>query len=102
VRRPRWNFGTRLAATTAGVMLLIYLAVGMTYELPRLWTAFLPPLLLGLSIDQPLLRRRADHATLRRALLTIVMANLAFTAFHWTVFDTREAEFRLFSERYFN
>ena len=102
LRRPHWNFGTRLAACTAAVMLIIYFAIGMTYELPRLWVAFLPTLLLGLAIDQPLLRVRADHARLRRALLAILLAHLTFTALHWTVFDTREAEFRLFSKRYFN
>ena len=60
LRRRRLNLGTRLALCTIAVMLFIYFVVGVTYELPRLWVAFLPPLMLGLCIDRPLLRGKAD------------------------------------------
>jgi hypothetical protein len=102
IRRRRMNFGTRLAFCTVAVMLFIYVAMGVTYELPRLWIAFLPTLVLGLAIDRPLFRGRGEHPRVAQALALIVAFQILFTAFHWTLFDAREAEFRLMSRRYYN
>jgi hypothetical protein len=102
IRRRRLNFGTRLFLCTLIVMLLTYFAIGMTYELPRLWVAFLPPLTLGLAIDFPLLRGRADHRYVARVLMLIVLTQMIYTTFHWTVFDVRETEYRLISKRFYH
>lgn len=102
LRRRRLNLGSRLALCTAGIMLLIYFGMGVTYELPRLWVAFLPTLLLGLALDSPLLRSRGFHRRIAQALVLIVCVQMVFTAFHWTLFDAREAEYRLLTQRYFD
>jgi hypothetical protein len=98
-RRPwrRMNLGTRLTLCTLVVMLLIYVVMGVTYELPRLWVAFLPTLFLGLAIDRPMLRAtpRGEHPRVAQALALIVMVHVVFTAMHWTLFDARESEYRL-------
>jgi hypothetical protein len=85
-------------------MLFIYFVLGMTYELPRLWVAFLPPLLLGLCIDRPLLRGSAsvERPRVAAALMLIVLTQVAFAAMHWTLFDVREVEYRLTSQRYYH
>jgi hypothetical protein len=102
LRRRRLNFGTRLALCTAITMAFIYLVLGVTYELPRLWVAFLPPLTLGLAIDWPLLRGKPhEHPRVARALLLVVFVQIFFTAFHWTFFDAREAEYRLSTQRFY-
>jgi hypothetical protein len=100
--RRRLNFGTRLALCTIAVMLLIYVVMGVTYELPRLWVAFLPPLALGLMIDRPMLRGCGVHPRIAKALALIVFVHFAYTAMHWTLFDARESEYRLSSQRYYN
>jgi hypothetical protein len=98
------NLGTKLAICTVVVMLFIYIVLGVTYELPRLWVAFLPPLLLGLCIDRPLLRGNAKTIRPRLAmpLMLIILTQVSFTALHWTLFDVRESEYRLISQRYYN
>jgi hypothetical protein len=101
LRRIRWGFGTRLAIVTLAVMALIYGPLGVTYELPRLWVAFLPPLVLGLAIDLPLLRARGTSSRAAVALALIVGAHVAFTALHWTMFDARESENRLMTGRFY-
>ena len=103
LRRPPWrrmNFGTRLTICTIVIMLLIYVAMGVTYELPRLWVAFLPTLLLGLAIDRPLLR--AARPRVAKALALIVFVHVVFTTMHWTLFDARESEYRLSSGKYYH
>jgi hypothetical protein len=102
VRRWRINFGIRLFLCTLAVMLITYFAVGMTYELPRLWVAFLPPLTLGLAIDFPLLRARGQHPHVARVLMLIVLTQMIYTTFHWTLFDVRETEYRLTTQHYYN
>ena len=103
LRRPRLDFGTRLVLCTAATMALIYFALGVTYELPRLWVAFLPPLTLGFAIDWSLLRGKpAEHPRLARVLMLIVAVQIFFTAFHWTFFDAREAEYRLSTRRFYH
>jgi len=101
LRRLRLMFGTRLAICTVTVMVLIYFVIGLTYELPRLWVAFLPPLTLGLAIDRPLLHARRDHPRATNALLAIVLTQVIFTSLHWTIFDARESEFRITSGRFY-
>jgi hypothetical protein len=107
LRRPPWrrmNFGTRLTTCTIAVMLLIYVVMGVTYELPRLWVAFLPTLLLGLAIDRPLLRAtpHAVHRRVAQALALIVIVHVVFTTMHWTLFDARESEYRLSTGKYYH
>ena len=83
-------------------MLFIYFVLGMTYELPRLCLAFLPALLLGLCIDRPVIRHSAaGHKRVVTALMLIVFSQVAFTALHWTLFDAREVEYRLISQRFY-
>jgi hypothetical protein len=101
-RRFRLNFGTRLAICTLAVMLLIYGPLGVTYELPRLWIAFLPTLTLGVAVASPLLRGRGFHKRAAVALVLIVGVQLVFTALHWTLLDAREAEYRLITNRFYN
>jgi hypothetical protein len=102
LRRPQLNFGTRLATVTAGVMLVVYGPLGVTYELPRLWIAFLPPLMLGFAMSAPLLRGRGTHARPAQALALIVGVQVGFTALHWTLFDARESEERLMNQRFYH
>jgi hypothetical protein len=102
LRRRQMNFGVRLTLCTAAVMLLIYGPLGVTYELPRLWIAFLPTLTLGLAVASPLLRGRGFHKRVAAALVLIVGVQLLFTAIHWTLLDAREAEFRLMSNRFYD
>jgi len=102
IRPWRMNFGTRFFLSTLFVMLFTYFAIGMTYELPRLWVAFLPLLTLGLAIDFPLLRARGNHPRVAQVLMLIVLTQMIYTTFHWTLFDVRETEFRLVSKRYYH
>jgi hypothetical protein len=102
IRRRRLGFGARIALCTAAIMLLTYGPFGMTYELPRLWIAFLPPLVLGLAIDHPMLCGRFLPLRAVQALVLIAAVQIGFTALHWTIFDAREVEYRLSTERLFN
>ena len=102
-RRRSLGFGAKLTLCTLVVMAVIYGPLGLTYELPRLWVAFLPLLALGPAIDLPLLRAGyAPHARAVRALVLITALQLVFTTLHWTLFDVRESEFRLSSNRFYN
>jgi hypothetical protein len=102
LRRRQMSFGVRLTICTAAVMLLIYGPLGVTYELPRLWIAFLPTLTLGLAVASPLLRGRGFRKRAALAMVLIVGVQLLFTAMHWTLLDAREAEFRLMSNRFYD
>lgn len=101
LRRPRLTFGARLAICSIAVMLFIYFVVGLTYELPRLWVAFLSPLTLGLAIDWPILKGRGEHPRATKVLMAIVLTQVVFTALHWTIFDVRETEYRLTTGRFY-
>ena len=92
------RFGFRLTISTLLVMAVSYVT-GVSYELPRLWVAFLPPLTLGVMLASPL--ARATHGRAMRALLFILGAQLIITAAHWTQLDVRESEFRLTEGRFF-
>ncbi len=91
------GFGRRLLICTIVTMAVTYI-VGVPYELPRLWVVFLPPLALGAMIDLPMF-----HATgarrVWRPLAAIVAVQVLFTALHWTMFDARESEYRLTTQR---
>jgi hypothetical protein len=99
LRRFRLGLGMKLVICTLAVMLLTY-AIGVTYELPRLWVAFIPPLMLGLMIDRPIAKSRSS-ATVTRAMIVIMTIHILFTAYHWTILDARESEYRLLSNRLF-
>jgi hypothetical protein len=101
LRRPTLTFGARLAICSIAVMLFIYFVVGLTYELPRLWVAFLSPLTLGLAIDWPILKGRGEHPRATKVLMAIVLTQVVFTALHWTIFDVRETEYRLTTGRFY-
>ena len=80
-------------------MLTTYL-VGITYELPRLWIAFLPLLLLGVTADVPLLHGRTTRRALKPVML-VVIVSLVVSSWHWTLLDVRESEYRLETGRFF-
>jgi len=99
LRRARSGngFGRRLLICTLAAMAATYL-IGVPYELPRLWVAFLPPLALGAAIDLPMFHAPRAHRVWR-PLAMIVAVQILVTALHWTVFDVRESEFRLTTQR---
>lgn len=97
VRRPRRGFGRRLLICTAAVMLFTYL-IGVTYELPRLWIAFLPELTLAVMADRPLLHGRTPRRTWR-AIALIAVAQISLTAIFASFLDVRESDYRLFEHR---
>jgi hypothetical protein len=110
IRRRRLGLGMRLTIATVMVMAVTYL-MGITYELPRLWIAFLPTLTLGVMMDRGLVKENAAPRTRRRInmrraavwpLLLIAGVQIGFSALHWTLLDARESEYRLLSERLFN
>ena len=97
----RWGrgWGVALGVCTSIVMGITYV-LGVTYELPRLWIAFLPLVMLAGMVNRPLLRVKNS----RRAVvpvLWIVCISLVASAVHWSVLDVRESEFRLTSQRFF-
>jgi len=101
VRWRRWprSFGAKLAWATAGAMALTYV-IGIPYELPRLWVAFVPPLVLGLMATQPTMRGRSTHRVLT-LLVCVVVVHVLATAVHWAMLDARESEYRIRSTRLF-
>ena len=66
--------------------------LGVSWELPRVWIAYLPLLFLAVMIDVPLFRFANRRAL--RPMLTIAIASMLFTAIHWTLLDVRESEYR--------
>lgn len=91
------GFGRRLLLCTFAAMGATYV-IGVPYELPRLWVAFLPPLALGAMIDLPMFH--AAHARrVWRPLAMIVAVQIGVTALHWTILDVRESEYRLITQR---
>ena len=48
------------------------------------------------------LRARGEHRRVSVVLMLVVLTQLAFTAFHWTFLDAREAEYRLISHRFYH
>lgn len=101
IRHRRWNFGMRLLLCTVTVMLFIYVMLGVTNELPRLWIAFLPLLTLGAAAAVPMLQRAAVRPRIAMALAAIVGVQIIFTSLHWTLFDARESEERLLDKRFY-
>jgi hypothetical protein len=93
------RFGERLLLTTLAIMLITYV-IGVQYELPRLWIAFWPPLVIGLMLCWPVAHAR-DSTRAARLLATIAAVHVAFTIAHWTLLDAREAEHRLMQKTIF-
>ena len=91
------GFGRRLLICTLVAMALTYV-IGVPYELPRLWVVFLPALALGAMIDLPMFHAPGARRVWR-PLAAIVAVQVLFTAIHWTIFDVRESEYRLTTER---
>lgn len=103
--RPRWigwprTLGARLVISTLAVMALTY-SIGAANELPRLWVVFLPPLLLGLLMQQPLACGRAKSRIVVFVAVVLIL-HLLGGAVHWAMLDARESEHRLVSRRLFN
>ncbi|HWP40256.1 MAG TPA: hypothetical protein VNL70_04975, partial [Tepidisphaeraceae bacterium] len=102
--RRRWHrargTGMPILVSTVAIMLLTYL-IGVTYELPRLWIAFLPLLTLGICADQPLLKSIPARRAIP-ALIALTTLHIAATALHFSLLDPREAEYRLSTRRYFD
>lgn len=97
----RHPLGRPLLIATLATMAATYV-VGVSYELPRLWVAFIPPLTLGAMAACPLFRgswNASRHA--RWALAAVVGAQVAFTVVHLTLMDARESEMRLLSHQLF-
>lgn len=90
----RWRvsgFGVRLFICTFISMALSY-TLGVSWELPRVWIAYLPLLFLATMIDVPLFRSANARAV--KPILVIVTVSMLFTAIHWTLLDVRESEYR--------
>ncbi len=92
-------FGRRLLICVITVMVVTYFA-GVTYELPRLWVAFLPLLSLAPLIGRPLAVISSPRA--RRALAALAIAQILFTAIHVSMMDARETEWRIATMRGFS
>lgn len=97
VRRRAWwrpgDEGWRILVSTVGVMGLVYV-VGVTYELPRLWVAFVPLLTLGACAGWPALRGR-DGRRVVGLVVVLAAVNCVATAMHVAALDARESEYRL-------
>jgi hypothetical protein len=99
VAPPPPRVGTRLTLVTATLLIL---TVGFTnVETPRLWIPFLPLLLLGLAVADPVFRCR-QLARDRLLLAALVALQIALSAVEWVYMDMRESETRLLTERFFN
>jgi hypothetical protein len=83
--------GARLLACVVISMALSY-ALGVSWELPRVWIAYLPLLFLAVMIDVPLFKYANRRAL--RPILTIAIVSVIFTVIHWTMLDVRESEYR--------
>lgn len=94
--RRRTAPGLSLLLITAGVMLVTYFT-GVPYELPRLWIAFLPLLVVGaFASARPLHLRGPVAGKLVAALLAI---HLLASAAQYAFLDVRESEYRLRDHR---
>lgn len=89
------RFGATLSIVTA---LVLIATVGFTnVETPRLWIPFTPLLLLGASLQLPVMRRRSRwHVSI---LTTLVAAQILVSAAQWAMLDVRGAEARLLGEQ---
>lgn len=95
-RRAWWrpgDEGWRVLVSTVVTMAVVYV-VGVTYELPRLWVAFVPLLTLGAVAGWPALRVR-DGRRVVGFVIVLVVVNCVTTAMHVAALDARESEFRL-------
>lgn len=97
--RSREPLARPLLVATGAAMAITYV-VGVSYELPRLWVAFLPTLTLGAMAAAPLFRDESPRG--RPALLALALAQIAFSAVHFCVMDARQSEQRITSGRMFS
>lgn len=95
-RRAWWrpgDEGWRILVSTVAVMAVVYL-VGVTYELPRLWVAFVPLLALGAVAGWPVVRGR-DGRRAFAFVAALIVVHCVTTVMHVAALDARESEFRL-------
>jgi hypothetical protein len=52
-------------------------------------------------MDLPLLKGRGAHPRVARVMAVIVVVQVLATATHWTMFDVRESEYRLLTQRFY-
>jgi hypothetical protein len=90
-RDPDAQLGRRLLICTVVSMALSY-TLGVSWELPRVWVAYLPLLFLSVMMQAPLVRLANRHAL--RPIVAIAVVSLIFTGIHWTLLDVRESEYR--------
>jgi hypothetical protein len=83
--------GAKLFVCVFVSMALSY-TLGVSWELPRVWIAYLPLLFLAGMIDVPLFRNANRRAL--KPIFAIAAISLCFTAIHWTLLDVRESEYR--------
>jgi hypothetical protein len=83
--------GAKLFVCVFVSMALSY-TLGVSWELPRVWIAYLPLLFLATMIDVPLFRNANQRAL--KPILIIATISVLFTAIHWTLLDVRESEYR--------
>jgi len=97
--RAWWDhggIGLRLTVCTVAVMLVTYF-VGLSWELPRLWVAFVPTLTLGVMADRPLAHARSPRSLW--PLVLIAAVQLLYCGVHGSILDARESEYRIISQR---
>ncbi|MCH7527079.1 MAG: hypothetical protein IID39_06560 [Planctomycetes bacterium] len=103
---PAARLGRHLLICTAAVMLYTYL-FAQNAEVPRLWTVFVPLLILPLALIVPHFRhtRRVGHdassAWSKGLLIAILACQTYGTLLHWSLMDVRGTETRLVTGRYF-
>ncbi|MBU0637394.1 MAG: hypothetical protein KKB50_00900 [Planctomycetes bacterium] len=77
-----------------GAAVVMLATIGFTnMETPRLWTPFVPLLLLGTILQVPWLRSSPSRCAV--LLAALVFAQVTASAAHWSLMDMREAEARL-------
>jgi hypothetical protein len=94
------TWGTCVLASTVAVMLVTYV-IGVTYELPRLWIAFLPLLTLGACADWAVLRGRAPRPRVFQPVALLVAVHLVTTFVNVAMLDARESEYRMMQQKMF-
>lgn len=104
---PAARLGRHLLICTVAVLLYTYV-FAQNAEVPRLWTVFVPLLILPLAImiphvqDPRRLGSPAPPAQWSRTLLIAILACQTYgTLLHWSLMDVRGTETRLVTGRYF-
>jgi hypothetical protein len=95
----RGGTGVRLLVTTTACMAMTYV-FGVQYELPRLWLAFTPLIVMAAVASVPALGSRSP--AIGRLAAMLLAAHLATAVLQWTVLDLRESEYRIRTQRMFH